>query len=90
MKRYSSAFNGISVLDLPSDRLLLNRGVYATYSLKLQPVRAAAPREHTAPNNKKDPTKETEVVIQALQKLMRSEKIQQKPFAEFGLAHPVR
>jgi len=85
--RYSSAFNGISVLDLPADRIALNRGVYATYSLNLEPIKVNAPREHSVPNNTQDTQKETQVVVEALQKLLRQQK---PPQSQFGLAHPIR
>jgi len=89
--RYSSAFNGISVLDLPADRLLLNRGAYPTYNLKLKPIHRLKPREHVAPDNKQDTSKETQVVISALQKMLRQQtKIDPRKEAEFGIAHPVR
>ena len=88
--RYSSSFNGISVLDLPKDRLLLNRGFYPTYSLKLKPIIKHKPQQHVA-DNKQDVSKETTVVIAALQKMLRQQtKIDPQKQAEFGIAHPIR
>ena len=85
--RYSSAFNGISVLDLPSDRLQLSRGVYSTYRSDLMPQREAIRRKLPQQNMKDDAkSKETRVVIDALRKLMRQQKTTEQ--AQFGTERP--
>ena len=92
--KLSRAWNGDSILALPVDRLLLSRGVYATYdgAKYRPPPRVARPGDNQRPPQEKgDSSKDTHVVLEALQRILRGkEDAPNRPFAEFGQARPIR
>ena len=92
--KVSRAYNGDSILDLPVDRLLLNRGVFPTFdgaTFKPAP-RGPHPGENQRPaKDEQDPSKDNHVVLEALQRILRKKEDKpNKPFAEFGQARPIR
>ena len=91
--KISRAWNGDSILALPVDRLFLNRGVFATYDAAKfsAPPRFQQPGQQRPPQDKQDPSKDTSVVLEALQRILRKKEDKPNlPFGEFGQARPVR
>ena len=89
MHKLSRAFNGDSILALPSERLLVRR-TYATFDMKNYKPAPGVRQTMKAPQKPKD-DKDDEVVIEALQRLLRKKEDKpQRAFTEFGQARPIR
>lgn len=87
--RISRAWNGDSILDLPVDRLFLNRGVYETFDGgKFLPAPGFQQGQQRPPQDKQDTSKDTSVVLEALQRILR--KNEDKPSSFGRQARPIR
>ena len=85
----SRAFNGISILKLPADKLTLNRGVFVTYDpLHLTPARQQ--KDFKRPEEDGTRSKETQVVLEGLQRILKRKEEKPKTFEEFSRVRTVR
>ena len=89
----SRAYNGDSILQLPVDRIFLNRGVFATYdgkNFRPAPRMRQPGQDERPPPDSGSASKDTTVVLEALQRILRKKEDKPDSWGEFGQARPIR